>query len=213
MITEEQISKNRDLYIDILESVDREGIDNLIKFIKTTDFFEAPASTIYHNNFKGGLCLHSINVYYNALKVAEGFYEQIPMDSLKVACLLHDISKADFYELYIQNKKNYNANGASKDTAGRFDWVTVERYKVRDSMDRPFVYGDHGTNSYMIASKFIKINEAEACAIINHHMALDNAPVRQDISEIYNRHPLATVVHVADTLATYITENPYMINE
>ena len=35
--------------------------------------------------------------------------------------------------------------------------------------------------------------------------------VRTDISEIYDRYVLASLLHVADTLATYIDENKYRV--
>ena len=31
-----------------------------------------------------------------------------------------------------------------------------------------------------------------------------------DISEIYDRYPLASMLHIADLLATYISENKYL---
>ena len=38
-------------YLELLKSINREGIDDLIKFIESTDFFKAPASTRFHGNF------------------------------------------------------------------------------------------------------------------------------------------------------------------
>ena len=50
-------------FLKILRTVKREGIEDLIKFIESTDFFTAPASTRFHGNYAGGLVEHSMKVY------------------------------------------------------------------------------------------------------------------------------------------------------
>ena len=53
----------QDKIIGRLKSVNRDGIDDLIKYLlEDTDYFIAPASTKFHSNFDGGLALHSDNV-------------------------------------------------------------------------------------------------------------------------------------------------------
>ena len=58
-------------FLNLLRSVNRDGIENLITFLEKTDFFTAPASTKFHNAFEGGLLSHSLNVY-KALKELTG---------------------------------------------------------------------------------------------------------------------------------------------
>ena len=53
----------KDEFIKLLKETNREGMDKLIKFLEESDFFEAPASTRYHGNWKGGLLEHSMKVY------------------------------------------------------------------------------------------------------------------------------------------------------
>lgn len=50
-------------YEDLLLSVKREGIENLLSFIRKSDFYTAPASTKFHSCHEGGLLEHSLNVY------------------------------------------------------------------------------------------------------------------------------------------------------
>ena len=50
-------------YLKLLRSVKREGMEDLIKFLESTDFFTAPASTRFHGDFAGGLVEHSMKVY------------------------------------------------------------------------------------------------------------------------------------------------------
>ena len=60
MLTPEQIEKNKLEFIELVRSIHREGMDteSLIKKLENSDFFVAPASTIYHNAYDGGLCEH-----------------------------------------------------------------------------------------------------------------------------------------------------------
>lgn len=63
-------------FMQIFSSVTREGKSGLIKWLETSDFFTAPASTKYHGNYEGGLCEHSVNVYKK--KNADGVWEKLP---------------------------------------------------------------------------------------------------------------------------------------
>jgi len=58
----DSIELNKDLSLSFLRSVKRPGVENLIRYLYNSDYFTAPASTRYHNNFPGGLCLHSLKV-------------------------------------------------------------------------------------------------------------------------------------------------------
>ena len=50
-------------FLELLNTVNRDGINDLINFIKKTDFFKAPASTRFHGSKEGGLLEHSLKVY------------------------------------------------------------------------------------------------------------------------------------------------------
>lgn len=208
------LEKNKAEYISLLSEVQREGMLDLLAWLNMSDFYEAPASSVYHANYRGGLCYHSLNVFHNLEKLCAEYFPEIDRDSIIVSALLHDLAKVGFYEHYVQNKKVYSDKGNQTDSCGRYSWVATEAYKVKSSQERDYVYSEHGVTSMLLASKFIKLTEAETVAIINHHMDLDKSGyVRTDISEIYNRYPLAALLHIADTMATYIQENPYIVNE
>ena len=54
------------LKVDFLketEVIKRKGIDKLLEYLETTDFFTAPASTAFHGAHERGLVLHSLSVY------------------------------------------------------------------------------------------------------------------------------------------------------
>ena len=208
------IEENWEKYKKLLRSVNRNGIEDLITYLEATDFRIAPASTIYHMNVKGGLCQHSLNVYDNLETLSQLYEVDLSEESIILVALLHDLAKVDFYERQIRNQKQYCENGKQYDDNGRFNWISVSYYKIKDSMERPNVYSEHGVCSFLIANKWVHLKEDEIVAIINHHMDLDKSGYpRTDISEIYNRYPLASLLHVADTLATYLNENPYRVDE
>ena len=41
----------KEKFLELLKTVNREGINDLIDFIEKTDFFKAPASTRFHGNY------------------------------------------------------------------------------------------------------------------------------------------------------------------
>ena len=81
-------------FLNLLKTVNRDGIDKLIEFIDKTDFYTAPASTKYHNSFEWGLLEHSVNVY-KALK--ELTKDQWSDETLIIVGLLHDICKINYF--------------------------------------------------------------------------------------------------------------------
>lgn len=59
---------NRERFIEIFTSqIHRPGAAELLEWLESTDFFEAPASTHYHGSYTGGLVEHSLNVYYELI--------------------------------------------------------------------------------------------------------------------------------------------------
>lgn len=222
MLTEEQIETNKKRFLELLDSIhleDKSGIKNLKDWLENkSDFFVAPASTKYHCAFKGGLCQHSLNVYYNLVKLCDGFATKIinkeikdPNDdnktieveekvalyndeSIKIVSLLHDISKANFYETYMRNIKDENGN-----------WKQISEYKVREVNNR-FIYGNHEQNSEFMIHSFIPLTLEESTAILHHHAGMSKDCAQDDISTVYNRFNLAVLLHTADLIACYIDE-------
>lgn len=199
---------NKELFLEEINKLERAeycDIDGLLEFLNNSDFFEAPASTNYHGAYQGGLVQHSLNVFECLKNLNNLFQTNYSEDTLRVVALFHDISKANFYERYIMNKKEYKPDGAKHDEQGAFDWVAVPGYKVKEAKDR-FLAGDHATNSYLLISQFIPLTLEETAAILNHHGGMDNNWSLKDLTSIYNRYPLATLLHLADMSATYLLE-------
>lgn len=213
MLTKEQIENNKQEFITLLKSINREGVDKdrLIQKLENSDFFIAPASTMYHNAYEGGLCEHSLNVYHRLCKLIENEYPRfiadgmelhevdnykcpISEDAIKIVALLHDISKMNFYETSERNMKDENGN-----------WIKVPFIKVRDVHDR-FLFSNHELNSLYMIQQFVPLTVEESSAIANHMGGKAEDSAKTDITAIYNKYPLATFLHLADMMATFIDE-------
>ena len=59
--------KNHDEFVALLRASKREGVEQLIIYLESTDFFVAPCSTRFHLSEPGGLCQHSLNVLNDIL--------------------------------------------------------------------------------------------------------------------------------------------------
>lgn len=211
MLNKDQIEKNKLTFLQLIGEINIPGADiqGLIGFLESSDFFYAPASTIYHNNYEGGLCEHSLNVYYNLKMLYEKFKNNLPCEydqnSLLICGLLHDLSKANFYEMYTKNEKVYNPQGTKHDNMGKFDWVAVSAYKTKDAHNR-FLAGTHEENSMLLIGRYIPLSHEEMVAIMNHHAGLGDTKVNYDLSAVSNAYPLLPLLHSADYLATFILE-------
>lgn len=177
---------NREKYISTLSKVP--NADGMVEWLTKTDFFTAPASTKFHGSYEGGLVEHSLNVLTELMtsKNAIRFREE---SIIKVA-LLHDICKANFYVVDYRNTK----------IDGK--WEQVPFYTVKDD----FPYG-HGEKSVLLASRFLRLTEEETMAIRWHMGAFDEAVKGGfNLSQVYEKYPLALELHIADMRATYIVE-------
>ena len=186
------MDKNRQEFLEIYKNIKREGADKLLDYLEKSDFFTAPASTRFHSNFEGGLCLHSINAYKRFKKLCEAENFKVSEETVAVCGLLHDLCKVNYYAIEMRNVKNDNG-----------EWVKKPYYTVKDTL--PF---GHGEKSVYIISGFMKLTREEAMAI-NWHSGGFDARVQggsNSFSEAYYQFPLAVLFHLADMQATYLDE-------
>lgn len=211
-ITDEQRELNKDRFLDELDMISREGFRKyeLIEYLSAkSDFFTAPASTRFHNSFAGGLCDHSLHVYDNMRKL-QSVYPQfagLMDDSIRIVALLHDIAKTNYYIAAAKNVKVYSPTGSKYDSCGRYDWESVMGYTVDDS--KRFLYGNHEMTSEFLVRQFVPLSVDESIAILHHHGGMSTDCAKDNITEIYNRNPLATMLHLADMMATYLDEQTF----
>ncbi|MFC1754537.1 metal-dependent phosphohydrolase [Thermoproteota archaeon] len=151
MITTGEMNANKKRTVKLLKATKRPGIDKLIKWLSSTDYFTAPASTRldYHGCHEGGLALHSLNVYdlFEARNREYGLGLQD--DEVTLASICHDFCKID---QYIPNLLKSGKISSSKP------------YVVQD----PYPFG-HGEKSVLVVSKHIDLTVPEAL-LIRWHM-------------------------------------------
>ena len=79
----------------------RPGAEEFLEWLKTTDFFQAPASTRFHPAREGGLVEHSLHVYQRLrrlymLEFTDGDIPYPEQDETIAICgLLHDICEIE----------------------------------------------------------------------------------------------------------------------
>jgi len=185
------------------------GMNSLYQWLtEETDYFSAPASSKYHSNYDGGLAVHS---YF----VNKAFFNLFPDTALTreydttLICLLHDLCKTNFYKPYYRNVKEYNQNKWPKniqdknikyDALGKFIWTQEKGYTIDDY----FPYG-HGEKSVRLIEKHFILPEDMAMAI-RYHMGPWQESDKNNVSKVFEKYPLAYMLHVADGYATYILE-------
>lgn len=172
------------------ETIQRVGIEELMQWLDTTDFYTAPASTRYHGAFESGLVMHSLNVYSQLKKLCEWYECNASDESIAIVALFHDLCKVGVYKTEMRWRKDKNNQ-----------WEQYPTWKH----DEDFAYGGHGSKSVYLIQSFMKLTPDEASAINCHMGAWDRSDYGNP-SEVYNRNSLAWLLHVADEAATYMME-------
>jgi len=164
-------------------------INKVLKWIRSTDFYESPASTRYHESFKHGLLYHTLTVYNNMLELLKvDKFSNVDIASATLCCLVHDWCKIGLYETYTRNVKN--------EVTGQ--WESVEAFRYKDS---PHPFG-HGVTSMYMAMKLFKLTEDEALAI-RYHMGrwhVEEAYIN-DFQLANETYPLVHLLQFADQLS------------
>ena len=168
-----------------------------------TDFFEAPASTKFHNSFAGGLVLHSLNDFQRMCRNCmnelgtDALFPPKQVESVAIVSLLHDICKTQSYKLDFKDQKVYSDHGTKFDKRGAYDLESVPFYTV----DEKFPFG-HGEKSVFLINEHMHLTRDEALAIRFHMGDFTD----RNTSKVYTICPLALQLHIADLQATYLDE-------
>lgn len=178
------------------EDMDTTGYEHTIDWLRTTDFYRAPASTQYHESFPGGLLVHSLNVYNKMLylRVSEPF-RNVDLAQATIVALTHDWCKIDYYEPYQKNVKNEKTGQWDKETA----------YKV----NQKGIPLGHGSSSlYLVMKKLpLELTDEQALALRWHMNVWNVADIEKSELQNANTHyPMVYLIQFADQLAC--TEYP-----
>lgn len=190
-------------FINLLMSTRREGIEYVIEDLEELGFFTAPASTNFHSNNEQGLLEHSLKVCKVGLMLREQMIlmnkdleNQLPLDSVIISTLLHDVCKSNIYKPAVKKrKKKYGV------------W---EEYKGYDVDYSKFPLG-HGEKSVIMLLRMgLDLSDEEIMAIRWHMTAWDLAfqspEMRANINTAREKTPLCCLVQTADSLATNMLE-------
>lgn len=192
--------------------IKREGVDRLLKWLESNDFYTAPASTRYHLCVEGGLCQHSLYVFHRMVDLCEHLFEVNPEDegvvcngktteddgafdieNIAIVALFHDICKVN---CYVRDFKNVKVNGK---------WEQQEYWR----WDEQFIWSEHGAKSVYMIQQFMRlyIDEAQAIAF---HMGAAGDPLSEikdkRFAQVFDKSVFAFMLHMADMWATYIDE-------
>lgn len=186
----------------VTEHIHREGVENLLDFLETTDFYRAPASTKYHGSYPGGLVDHSINVYYSLLDYMAFIYgpnweQKYSHESIAIVSLFHDLCKIGRYKSGYRNVKD-------KETG---QWVEKQIFEYNPD----YVTMGHGSKSVYIVMQYMQLLQDEASAIYWHMGPYDQGNYNSvgDLGNSWNRNTLGYALFSADMYSTYIVENEF----
>lgn len=177
---------SREKFAELYSSyIKRPGSEELFKWLESSDFFRAPASTRYHEDYEGGLCEHSVHVCQELSRLLKAYPEiKIPSESAAIVSLLHDLCKIGCYKTELRNKKNEFGQ-----------WIQVPFYTFQEDV----CYGSHGAKSVFLIQRFMRLTDEEIAAI-NCHMGVENG--NYAVYDAFRQFPLAFLLHTADMAST-----------
>lgn len=189
MLTDEKKYLNKIKYIELLGKLNID-LTELTKYLDAVNYFEKPYTAQYNRSYAGGLCEQAIALCYELGQLCNAYFpgRYTEEDVIKVA-LFKDLYRAEMYEVYAKNVKN--------DETGK--WEQVLAYRTKEV--RP-TFGDLGFSSFMIARKFIDLNDEQIEAIC--HSSFRDV-YTNDIHDILKSYPLATLTHMAEMATNYLT--------
>ena len=137
------VTSTEEHIVALLESTNREGMDQLIAYLKMEGFFTAPASLRFHGSYDGGLAKHSLDLYKKVVELIatlkidkKATYGQMPIkvkhENIIIACLTHDICKIGAYQ---RTKKDDGwTNNRNKDKGHAK--LSIERIKENIKLEK-----------------------------------------------------------------------------
>lgn len=224
-----------DQFREELKKISREGIEELEGWLESTDFFVAPASIQFHNNYAGGLVDHSVNTYDILCLLVDQLQlldEVGDMDTLRICGLLHDVCKVNYYAIDSEpatdpqikfmldlcskggvrppneniRTKGYISDVISALKEGKGFPEYVPHYKVKEELPM-----GHGEKSVYVLMKFMDLTNSEALAIRWHMMGFDpgihfNYPSGFPARQAAQECKLVNLLFSAEYIATYLID-------
>lgn len=192
MLSIEQLDANRNLFLELIAKLPFDS-SRLLNYLQSNrvDFFNKPYNTRQEQAYAGSLCEHCLAIH-NALVKLTSIYtpDKYTEQQLIEVALLGNLYRAELFEPYLKNVKN--------DSTGQ--WESIIAYKNKEI--RP-VFGDIGFSSYMIAKKFIDLDDEVIEAICYSSLGKVNDIDSYNIRTAY---PLVTLTTMAELAITNFKE-------
>ncbi|MCF0203079.1 MAG: HD domain-containing protein [Bacteroidaceae bacterium] len=205
----DEIEKNKQLFQALCRQYitsERSGsLDRIFAYLDKTDFYTAPSSTVFHYNFPGGLCKHSINVFNSAKAIcdkvlnadidsgASTVAKKYSDESIAIAALFHDLCKIGMY--YPEEK--FVKDGTK--------WVKYLGWGIDDSLPM-----GHAEKSLYRLSRLIDLKPDEILAIRWHMGMYDmgerGSQLRSAFYSAQDMSPLVVILQCADSYAARCLE-------
>ena len=195
-LSRDDIEKNTNEFLELMNETGDPGVDSILDYLQNkTDFFEAPASSMYHLNVVGGLCRHSLNVYEQMVKLVDDRGFKVDKKSLIKVGLLHDVCKANFYN---SSEKWHKPDGKT--------WASYQAWGIDEGLPL-----GHGEKSLAIVNRFLALTIGEMLAI-RWHMGpwtpgvIGDYATQKQFGNAKDKTKLIDLVHIADQIATGLIE-------
>lgn len=184
-----QVSENTRKEV-LLELLSKQGVSLDLfpyEWLCTTDFFVAPASTIYHAAYEGGLFDHSFNVTMALLAMSSVTKPWGRRESPVIIGMLHDVTKIGTYE------------PCQVDTEGNNTYTHRSDYTT---------FGGHGYDSVCKIEQHMALTDEEK-ACIRFHMGAYETDAWDQYDAAIRKYPNVLWTHTADMLASKVMEGQY----
>ena len=181
-------------FISLLRSTERDGMENLIDYLENkSDFFTAPAASKFHNNFEGGLCEHSLNVYRNFTGLLQMKNVELDEKSIIITSLLHDLCKCNYY---LKEERNRKVDGV---------WETYTQWTTNKSPALPL---PHASRSIKMIKSYIPLKFIEELTIFYHMGPYggEDYEYRNMMQLAFEKYPSTILFYLADTMSSYVDE-------
>lgn len=189
MLTEDQILDNKSKFIELLTHLNID-LTALTKYLisERVDYFNKPYNNYQNYSYKGSLCEHSLRLFEELKKLCD-FYcpDRYSLEELLKVALFKDLYRAELYEPFLKNIKNEITN----------QWESIVSYRTKEI--RP-IFGDINFSSYMIAKKFINLDNdelVEAIMFSGNTNSIENFNIRKT-------YKLVTLLTMAELVVDYL---------
>lgn len=172
-----------------IESGVTQPYERALDWLRSTDFYTAPASHSYHEAYPSGLLVHSLNVYNQMVSLIKtDAFKSVNVYEATIVALVHDWCKINYYECYMRNVKDEKTG----------QWEQVPAYRT----NQKGIPMGHGATSMYLANRIINLTIEQALAI-RWHQGEYNVCTYEDheLGKANTEFPMVYLIQFADRLA------------